>query len=593
MLLFRLFTKEGRGAYARSDARYHLPQTIMSAITDKTFATPNESFNDWLAAGSLQLSQLVASHGASTWHRDALTDALLDRVTSLRTLVAYHLVELNLNRVPLWGLPRELINEILSFAAADRPVQQWMKVGHVCSPLRAILLECHDLWGEAVCSWPKHRDELFNRSGLSAPLSLRVSDADGAEFAKKQLHRARTLWSNYDPFVKDFARLTEPRILPFLEDIELCSRFKVVAHDQRIPTISTPLLKRLVLQNVHWFSPSSMLTELRFQIFSGYTGPRYSPSQFTSSLRQCRQLRVLELHRCIPDSSKDLSHDEMVDLPCVSRLEITDVREYVLHLWTTLIVPHDAHVILCLVCEGPPYDDGELPHFFDDAALLRRHLRSPQATRLIVDNWHRHQGLRIRVTSIPTSDTKPDMIASKTHLPELLTVEYQRCFQHFRRPDIVAAHTDAVHRLCDGLDLHLTHLVWGEFDISGRADEDYWINVLRRFPTVESLEVGYISRPSCCSALGASFPEGGLGSISESVLLPQLRELTFAHADLRQGGMYQESEWKETDLVASLEARAVHGYPLRVLRLLFTRGNSRSLRKLLQDSFPNTRIVVS
>lgn len=523
--------------------------------------------------------------------------------------MAHHLVELNAHRVPLLRLPVELINDIISFNFVGQLVKHWMKIGQVCSTLRAALLRRHDLWGDSVCLWPGHRDELLRRAGPSAPLVLTIFPSDNernAEFVREHSTRARVLQSRDHPFTEKFLHLVTTQDFPLLEELELLSPSQIVALDPIASTRVMPRLKSLLLHGVYWTFPPSMLTELRIKSHKDdFVRFGYSPLQFVDILNQCKQLRTLELERCVPNLSNGLAHNEMMVLPCITKLSVFDLRGYALHLWNMLSVPPDAHVALHLECVS--WTGEQSPSFSEDAALLKRHLINRQASRLVADEIHRGMtilsgGITIHITSISKSkpDPKDIAVSSQDDASTTLTLDYANCFELMREgdPELFTAYADAFRRLCAGLGLdRVTHLIWKAFSHMVRTKQ-LWMTILSALPALESLNVNRL-HSSCGAALMSPLSDSDCDSDDSpqpALVVPRLKDLSFENAWIRREYDRNDGLTKE-EILTLLEARAAQGCPLRLLRLQRNSWYPRNdefdkLRDLLALQLPDSTSVV-
>lgn len=490
--------------------------------------------DDWLAAGSKHLSQLVAACATSDRHDgDVLVESVLLRVTSLRTLAARTLAELNAQRVPLLRLPGELLYEILSHAVADEHVKHWMMLGQVCSTMRIFLLNQHDWWGDAVCSWPGFEEELLERAGPTTRLVLSEEDRWSGSFAfmMNHIHRARKLRITDSASIEGLVRTFEDteQKLPFLEELEL-------DYYSNLPV---------------W-------------------RPNFSPSQLLDMLRGCPRLKVLHLRRCVPDFLHAAAPSGVVDFPYMSKLFIADTQNNIRELWRIIAIPVKARLILHFRI---PYRSAEgvvSTYFRDDAALVKRHVDGRHVSQLAVDAILSGREMTLGI-HFPQTDT---YISYVEQLDRPITADegprniFRCVFQCY----------------CSELNLyHITHLTWNAPTFANKEVSD-WISILVDLKQLQYLEVKYVSR-ACCSALVSALPDGRL-------IVPALKAFALHGSSFFVIGWGTAYGVTAADVLLMLKTRAGCGHSLSSFRIKYPskNGEADKLTRELETFHPEIRV---
>lgn len=508
--------------------------------------------------------------------RISIADRLLSESAHLHSLVAEFIARRNAYASPLLSLPTEIIAQIVdevvrSDSSAWPSVSPkdlgWIKLGHICSRLRGVLLRLHDLWADAVCFLPRAHQELLRRAG-STPLSivlrssLRPSE-DTINFSVKHLDLARRIATDD---VNAFEAML-PSLLceefPFLEDVyvELWSDgftplpgLRPEAYSRR--PISTPRLRSLTMINA--FVPFNASTLRTLRIIENGPPPDDemlpSPEQFIAMLRSCTCLETLHLDGFIPviPYLTDLQSSCRLHLPSIVSLSLYGSRDRVIALWSNVTVPRSARVHVCLDwCPDARIDL--------DARALAPHLTgAPTGVKFAVPL----PGV-IAATAFYDDGESPlpclhcdagGAACAEHH--RALTLQYQ----HFRGSAAVFSSAVAsTFGLVHASTVHLSFVDDGSF---WREDDTRaWQAALQLFPAAHS--VCFTHAPPALYEL--------LRVEKGPALLPALQTLTSHHAEIAGGRQW--TEWAsgrlrliKADLLSMLHSRARRGVPLHEVR---------------------------
>ncbi|KZV60382.1 hypothetical protein PENSPDRAFT_740336 [Peniophora sp. CONT] len=532
----------------------------------------------WTAAGRQRLQEFdsLFMSSACRAERISIADRLLSESAHLHSLVAEFITRRNAYASPLLSLPTEILAQIVDEVARSESSPwpsvspkdlAWIKLGHVCSRLRGVLLRLHELWADAVCFLPRAHQELLRRAG-STPLSivlrssLRPSE-DTINFSVKHLDLARRIATNDANAFEAMLPSLLCEELPFLEDVyvELWSDgfsplpgLRPEAYARR-PVIA-PRLRSLTMINA--FVPFNASTLHTLRIIENGPPPDDemlpSSEQFLAMLRACTCLETLHLDGFIPALPflADMQSSCRVYLPSMVSLSLYGSRDRVIALWSNITVPRSARVHVCLDwCPDARIDF--------DARVLAPHLSgAPTGVKFAVPL----PGV-IAATAFYDDGESPlpclhcdsgGAACAEHH--RALTLQYQ----HFRGSAAVfSSAVVSAFGLAQASTVHLSFVDDGSF---WREDDTRaWRAALQLFPVAHSVCFTH-APPALYEVLRA---EKG------PVLLSALQTLTSHYAEIAGGRQW--TEWAggrarliKADLMSMLKSRALRGVPVHEVR---------------------------
>jgi hypothetical protein len=295
-------------------------------------------------------------------------------------------IQLHINsRSPLLKLPCEVLRGIaVTLAdiwpasyphcrkdAEGRPSLGWIVLGHVCSVLRAMLLDHRALWAESVCVFPSAQPEFLQRAGC-LPISI---IEDGGEcshtesriqFIFENLHRAKRILCNGFPPVGKWEIPLDAlsgKELPFLQDLIIClapgrqSQNLTLDDTFDLPPMHVPSIRSVKIFNLYIpFNPST-LTHLELWNVHGYRAP--SASNFFAMLRPCVKLQALTIAgEWIPDIAPTSNLEPTITLPYLTSLSMVGKVTSCVTLWSHVAFkPHiSPSVTFVLRVAGSPVE---------------------------------------------------------------------------------------------------------------------------------------------------------------------------------------------------------------------------------------------
>ncbi|VDC05499.1 unnamed protein product [Peniophora sp. CBMAI 1063] len=544
-----------------------------------SLSIPNASERElWTAAGRQRLQEFdsLFMSSACKAERISIADRLLSESAHLHSLVAEFITRRNAYASPLLSLPTEILAQIVDEVARgdSSPWPSvspkdlgWIKLGHVCSRLRGVLLRLHDLWADAVCYLPRAHQEILRRAG-STPLSvvlrssLRPSE-DTINFSVRHLDLARRIATNDANAFEAILPSLLCEELPFLEEVyvELWSDgfsplpgLRPEAYSRR-PVIA-PRLRSLTLINA--FVPFNAATLRTLRIIENGPPPDDemlpTAEQFLAMLRSCQCLETLHLDGFIPALPylTDIESYCRVYLPSMVSLSLYGSRDRCLALWSNIMVPRSARVHVCL--DWCPEARIDL-----DARAFAPHLTGPPtgvkfavplpgviAATAFYDDGE---------SPLPCLHCDAGGAACREH-HRALTLQYQ----HFRGSAAVFSQAIvSAFGLAQANTVHLSFVDDGSF---WREDDTLaWRAALQLFPVAHS--VCFTHAPPALYEL--------LRVEHGAVLLPALQTLTSHRAEIAGGRQW--TEWASgrarlirADLVSTLKSRAMRGLPVHEVR---------------------------
>ncbi|KZV62359.1 hypothetical protein PENSPDRAFT_758751 [Peniophora sp. CONT] len=332
---------------------------------------------------------------------EAVEENLMEELNTLQSLSFQFARRLNVLRAPVLRLPSEVIRQILVLAThiewdaygyRNRYPVPWIRLGHVCSKMRNILLATCEVWASVVCApcgRAEFTEEIYRRAAGS-PLTLSLVDEARNKRDNRRGWRppkySFVLPGNSHHIIQSAAaHLKQARLIlvvspmalshiasafggvhfPYLEHLELDNTRIEPEHgsmfggrtEQSVLILpkgkNSPIrASRLsILRLCHAFIPFEAVNLTEFSLFLEEDNGAFA-SQLFDCLRSCTKLRSLNLHN--RDYSRPLpwqtapSRPELrpIALPSLRRLELTDTCDRLVWLWSAMSVSPKATVFI-------------------------------------------------------------------------------------------------------------------------------------------------------------------------------------------------------------------------------------------------------
>ncbi|KZV66014.1 hypothetical protein PENSPDRAFT_737371 [Peniophora sp. CONT] len=316
--------------------------------------------------------------------------------------------------VPLLGLPVEVLGNIIELCAREdvpRPITihkarkhyaqfgaraagwlGWVRLGHVCSFIRRVILEMPSLWANVVFTLPKGHAKILARA-RSAPLTidirLHLASRELIASAKTHLPSARVLRVIAGPGQTVLANVMHEWVkqeLKELEELDLSDGIAVqnVTRDMvDLSPLRTPRLLRLRLQN--YFLPlnySSLETLILFFHDLPSSFDHAGPSMFhghalLAVLSRCMSLQHLYLEGTQFEALSPPSPSRVaISLPSLKRLRVNSTATFCRSVWLNLVLGWHTCVEVTLIQVVHPHDEAEEDAFITE---LVHHSGEPEA----------------------------------------------------------------------------------------------------------------------------------------------------------------------------------------------------------------------
>lgn len=288
---------------------------------------------------------------------------------ALRELTAQFSKRLNRLQSPVHSLPADLLHEIFMIVAPDEPPNAttigWVKLGHVCSFFRQILVECcRTLWAQNVSSIPRASMDFLQRSG-DTPITIDIAtdEEDILGFALVHIAQARHIIVRHEEACITIRDALIGSYFPLLEKLcmDACPHLAVdgprpAADDLPDHNLgstsftSTPLgapkLRYLHLRGIYIpFSPETLvhlgLEHILAEIFDGSAEP------LLDILKCCHLLQRLHMRWALPSiPSRTSSHGERqtIHLSHLRNIFVEDEESRSEAFWSILSIPTTAAV---------------------------------------------------------------------------------------------------------------------------------------------------------------------------------------------------------------------------------------------------------
>lgn len=271
---------------------------------------------------------------------------------------------------PILRLPPEVLAKIAErliviWPAKSRPAHPsvtdqfslgWVRLSHVCSGLRSVLLNCRHIWARNISDIPLQPEAVLARCG-DTPLDLTLrstSTQDITAFALKHLARARRIDFQEDSLqiqngvlVGRFSPAIKPSLFsqstfPHLESLTLSTRANDASTtrpdgDLNLPSMIAPHLRFLSLFDFMIPFRPDTLTSLTLEFCR--MRPLSNQGLF-NLLRRCVRLEELTLTTYEEVQSVDQEKPgDLIMLPRLKQIDITDSSDMCMGLLLSLSAP--------------------------------------------------------------------------------------------------------------------------------------------------------------------------------------------------------------------------------------------------------------
>ena len=261
-------------------------------------------------------------------------------------------------------LPPELLSRIFHFNAHNEPPfgkqkLGWIRVTHVCRHWRRVALDDSSLWAriEEVPPRAQWISEMLVRA-RSAPLTIDVLGTPSPEilltFPPHISHtrelRLRGLSMLHFHSIRDICSSEAPILERFELGVSIAGpvTFRQLAgttlFNGQALKLRTLSLSQIIIP---WsLIPRGQLTQLQIHLFRGIFYPDFSSpndlNQLIDLLINSPDLEVLTLESCLPAMLSQVSHGQLIHLPCLSRLCLGGTIASVANLLKMLKLPSSA-----------------------------------------------------------------------------------------------------------------------------------------------------------------------------------------------------------------------------------------------------------
>lgn len=279
---------------------------------------------------------------------------------------------------PLFSLPSEVIEAILEACSwGEPPIKRekrdrmqtgpdigWIRLGHICSRLRHIVLNIPTLWASILFLFPKAYDMILPRA-KALPVTIDLLGLFPAELqlvssqVRPLFHNARSLTVDLPSF-KHLRRENTPftnsldasKAFPLLHTLTLVAikmSSDITALAASEPAIHAPLLRHLTIENSFIRCDFSTLhtLELHFHdpghgssgLFGfGLSQPPFNAGDLFASLGHLTNLRRLLVRGGLFQPFSATS-DISLSLPSLESLEVNAKHEFIESLLSTISIP--------------------------------------------------------------------------------------------------------------------------------------------------------------------------------------------------------------------------------------------------------------
>ena len=333
--------------------------------------------------------------------RTAALSAIDEEMDTARHLTDTLLLHCNAV-APISALPPELLARIFRFHALVEPPWPgrqnlgWIRVTHVCRQWRQVALDDSSLWATFTGYWPSA--ELMSESlvrARNAPLDIDFEFATSLQSLSKFIPhishirelRLRNLSPHHSQGIQEIFALDAPILEHFELALDPGSYFPVmfITYRELAGTTlfngRTPKLRTLSLTQISipWsLIPRGQLTQLEITLFEEMSTADISPTvdlnQLIDLLINSPELEDLVLEFCLTSMLFQVTHEQPIHLPRLSRLRLSGSTFNVTNLLSLLRLPSSATLCLhCCISEDPSTYPGHsiLPlvsaHFDDPA----------------------------------------------------------------------------------------------------------------------------------------------------------------------------------------------------------------------------------
>ncbi|KZV64577.1 hypothetical protein PENSPDRAFT_757168 [Peniophora sp. CONT] len=549
----------------------------------------------WIAAGAQHLDRLDSELMRGT--SDRSKDNLEKNVTALRALTAQFSKRLNRLQSAVHSLPPDLLHDVFALVAQDELPNAsslgWVKLGHVCSRFREILLECHALWAQNVTAITHASEDFIQRAGETPiTLNLATDEDEESNLFFTYMVQARCITVLHEESSITLRGCLIEAHLPLLEKlyIDACPHLAIdgprpASHelpDHNLGTTSStavpliaPNLRSLHLRGIYVpFSPET-LVQLKLEHILAEVFDR-SAEPLLQIIGRCCLLQELCLRWAIPAKPSQTSSSgepRTIRLPRLKRLLIEDEEMCSEAMWSILSVPTTAAVTFIPQC--PPTISGGMeisaariiPAFSDhardcDPVSLRLSFRGTGYSS-------RDDKACLLVSVASCRDTAEPWTPWATseywrHIPEdkSLNLVFMRKRQdQFRFQDFLGLRNNLLSGIRDRSSIRSLEISYNSE--SGRVIEAVaesrpdWQAVLSAFPGLESFTIH-----------GPGMSPLRALSVQVHMVAPRLHTLCIARTVVVSGpSVYASFGIRLDELIETLRYRAAAGSPLRSLKL--------------------------
>lgn len=507
---------------------------------------------------------------------------LVSEIDSLREVIVSFTRWLNQVRSPILRLPPEVIRLIFNTVVqslysdniyVERKPKVWLRIGHVCSRFRAIILGMHTLWADIVFCLALERhsvhEELLQRAH-DAPLLVNFMDyghsVTAVELAARHLTRSHIILAAKPEAAGSFAPRLRSGSFLYLRQIDLRSYWRsdypatrrlteaeeglyLTTDAYHSSAANMPNLRDLTLINIFIPFDASTLTELFLRRPADTTTPdMLPPDPFLDMLRRCINVKDLCLEEWIPDLPITVTHD--IELPALKKITLTGNRSHVLRLWALLRIPALA------IVEVAWAEDSGFRGQIESTSVFLAHVRAYNGkrplSRIEVSGWEDEGLLCLCLYSLCEDRDGPYTCCthprSQPFWNKVFKIDLSSSFETAWTASDMA---EAIERFCAIYGFLTFTTLQVNCDIL-RIDPD----VFRHFPSVQSL---YLRWPDADMIGALSNPPSDSHSPS-AILYPNLHTLSISTMDSLDEG-------EQTALSELLSVRAVLSVPIQVLDL--------------------------
>ncbi|VDC02274.1 unnamed protein product [Peniophora sp. CBMAI 1063] len=298
---------------------------------------------------------------------------------------------------PLLSLPVEIICKVLAACAVSEPPDAgylgWIRLGHVGSTLRQILLTMTALWATAAFQLLKGVNERLERAQAS-PLAIDLHNWSLPYYgiSSNSMHERHRLSASFlQTVIENLHRahaITLPpdileKSLPILESNDfVCLRnAKLVSTSDRKPTLQVslpraPVLRNLTMHNCVVSCDYTILESLnmRFQLYADSsdeeedeTDERFDTGILLKAVGLAANLRRLTISGSL---FTEVTTTARLILPRLEDLHLDAIFDFCVDFWSVLII--SKHTRVAVYIPGMDYDGWVYAVNIDETVMRRR-----------------------------------------------------------------------------------------------------------------------------------------------------------------------------------------------------------------------------